>query len=330
MHVVLLVGKVERWIHHDDGCSVPSHRIGPWRRLRVQVVAGSPRRHHGQDAEGWSLCRSAGRDRDGRRRGRLSPERPAGDRCDDGFLHADRRRPDGFREDRRHQCFVGRLRHGRIAHFRLGDRRHAGRQDPESRPFRRSSRAELRSAPRWASRSRAAIRSTAPNRSTASWHSASCGRIACCATPAPGPGTSSSSPKASGSGSMARRSSEASWRRRSTDAMIASTTQVNVLGGDLPDHCRCSRPHGCYRLRAAGSSSRNDTAGRSRLPHQLCGRPDPAGGRATLAAAGVKTGASGRNWAQFRRRGRRSAPSFRTGCATFSAIRRRAAACWLR
>ncbi len=82
------------------------------------------------------------------------------------------------------------------------------------------------------------------------------------------------------------------------DAMIASTTQVNVLGGDLPG--------------ISGVHAVTDVTGFGLLGHLLeMTRPGGLGcrirfaglpilpGVADLVAAGVKTGASARNWASF-------------------------------
>ena len=80
--------------------------------------------------------------------------------------------------------------------------------------------------------------------------------------------------------------------------MIASTTRINVLGGDMPAIC--------------GVRALTDVTGFGLLGHALeMTRPDNLGcriefadlpillGVAELAAAGVRTGASGRNWASF-------------------------------
>ncbi len=108
-------------------------------------------------------------------------------------------------------------------------------------------------------------------------------------------------------------------------AMIASTTQVNVLGGDLADF--------------AGVHALTDVTGFGLLGHLLeMTRPAGLGcrirfadvpmlaGVAELAAAGLKTGASDRNWSSFGSEVS-SVPSFRPGRATCSAIPRRAAVC---
>jgi len=81
-------------------------------------------------------------------------------------------------------------------------------------------------------------------------------------------------------------------------AMVASTTQVNVLGGHLPAvvgvHALTDVTgfglvgHALEMTRPMGLGARIDFSALPLLP-----------GVAALAAAGVKTGASGRNWASF-------------------------------
>ena len=66
-------------------------------------------------------------------------------------------------------------------------------------------------------------------------------------------------------------------------AMIASTTQINVLGGDMPGICRRSCADRRHRLRAARPRPRNVPAGRPRLPHRFRGSADAARRRGSCA-----------------------------------------------
>ena len=79
----------------------------------------------------------ARRDRDQRRRRGLSDQRRAGDRRDDGLLHADRRRSVRLRRHRGDQRDLRRLRDGRPAAVRARARRHAGRTRSRSETIRR-------------------------------------------------------------------------------------------------------------------------------------------------------------------------------------------------
>ena len=100
----------------------------PRRRMRLQDRARRAAGNPGPRRPGRAAGRTAGRHRNGGRRGRLQAERASGHRRDDGLLHADRRRPVRLRRHRRHQRHLRHLCDGRHTVVRARARRHARRQ----------------------------------------------------------------------------------------------------------------------------------------------------------------------------------------------------------
>ena len=200
---------------------------------------------------------------------------------------------------------------GGDADLRPGPRRHAGQRAAGGahRPDPGGRRLGLRR--RRASRSPAAIRSTASSRSTAwsrwAWsipdkvltnRGARAGDVLIL-TKALGVGVLSAAFKQGGSTS-------------GYAALIASTTQLNTLGRELAGHRRRARGHRRHRLRPAGPRAGDGARLRPDRRTARPARPCWTGSR-PWPAAGVRTGASGRNWASYGAFGRpaRGLPDWR-------------------